>query len=208
MDKSSSTYGMTATVRALAAGYMVAAALLPMQATAQDANTVTLRFASDQQSMTGALIEFQDDKFLIDSKIGRLVIPAAGVSCVGDACPEETRLVLENSRVTLTSIDGTVTLDGDLIEVDGDEYVLATAVGEQRIKTALVVCKGEGCVDVAVEPVAEDTGDVTLTNGEITLTGELIGTDDGFYILKEVLMGEVRVSTEQFTCTGSSCPAL
>ena len=183
-------------------------ALAPQGAAAQDPNTVTLRFAGDQESLSGPLIKFEDDKFLIDSKIGMVAIPASAAVCIGDACPEGTRLVLEESGVTLTSLDGTVMINGDLIEVDGDEYVLATAFGEQRIQTAMVTCEGVGCVEVTAARLDADSTEVILSDGEVTLTGELIGTDDGFYIIDEAVMGELRVSAAKFTCVGPKCPAL
>jgi len=172
---------------------------LSTSAFAQD---VTLRFASGQDSMSGALTDFKDNKFFLDSSIGLVVIPTDGVICIGDACPEGTRLQLENARVVLTAIDGTASITGDLIEVDGDEYVVATSIGEQRVATDIVNCEGEGCVPA----LAPEDRLVELTNGGITLKGELLGFEDESFILDDQVMGEIRVSALEFECSGVSCP--
>ncbi len=172
---------------------------LSTSAFAQD---VTLRFASGQDSMSGALTDFKDNKFFLDSSIGLVVIPTDGVICIGDACPEGTRLQLENARVVLTAIDGTASITGDLIEVDGDEYVVATSIGEQRVAIDIVNCEGEGCVPV----LAPKDRLVELTNGGITLKGELLGFENDSFILDDQVMGEIRVSAAEFECSGVGCP--
>ena len=47
--------------------------------------------------------------------------------------------------VTLTSYDGSISLKGRLVEFDGDNYRLATAIGEITIDAFQVACEGEGC---------------------------------------------------------------
>jgi len=66
--------------------------LLPVTGTAQDKPTVSLRFANGQDSISGPLVDFKDEKFFIEASIGLVAIPTNGVICVGEACPEGTRL--------------------------------------------------------------------------------------------------------------------
>jgi len=179
--------------------------LAPLAATAAE---VTLRFANGQDSISGELQAYEDGRFRIDSTIGMIVIPDDGVTCIGDACPEGTKLVLENARVVLASKDGSVTFEGDLIEATASDYVIATSIGEQRIPIDLVTCEGEGCVAISVADIGPLSGDVTLSNKAITLEGELLGFEDGSYILQEPTLGEVRVSADDFECAGAGCPNL
>lgn len=188
------------------------AAVLPQATMAQDGGEVTLRFASGQDSLSGTLQDFKDDKFMIETNLGLLAIPNTGVVCIGAACPEGTGLEIENARVTLVSKDGSVTIEGDFLEIADGKYVLATAVGEQRVDIAMVDCTGEGCVGGTETAAAEDqgnglaSGEVELFNGAITLIGELIDVQDGSFVLNERSMGEIRVSTADFECTGRPCP--
>lgn len=177
---------------------------VPSFGIAQDANDVTLRFANGQDSITGSLKDFKDEKFFIEASIGLVVIPSAGISCIGEACPEETRLQVADAKVTLTSKDGQFSMAGDLIEIDGNEYVLATSIGVQRIDAGLVTCEGEGCGIAPAGPAVDTT--VVLTNGGITLRGDLVGFEGDTFILKDEIMGEIHISSGEFVCSGAGCP--
>ncbi|HUS54371.1 MAG TPA: substrate-binding domain-containing protein [Thermohalobaculum sp.] len=48
-------------------------------------------------------------------------------------------------QVTLTSIDGNTSIGGELIEFDGLNYRLRTALGEVEISVTQVRCEGPGC---------------------------------------------------------------
>jgi len=178
--------------------------LLPVTGTAQDKPTVSLRFANGQDSISGPLVDFKDEKFFIEASIGLVAIPTNGVICVGEACPEGTRLVIDNAAVVLTSKDGTVTISGDLIEIDNNEYVLATVVGEQRIAADMVNCAGQGCLPLASDLPADKT--VELTAGETTLKGKLIRFENNSFVLDHAEMGVIRVSASKFGCAGPGCP--
>ena len=192
-------------IRTLSTGLSIAAALAAgAPASAQNEGDITLRFASGQDSMSGQLIKFEDNRFTLDSTIGVVVIPAEGVTCIGATCPEGTELVIEAAKVELTSKDNTVTIKGDLIEIDGTDYVIATSVGEQRVPIDLVNCEGEGCITHEAADITP--GDVVLKSDSITLTGTLTGYENGSFVLMEPKMGEIRVSAKMFTCEGESCP--
>lgn len=184
--------------------YLVAALLVLVVPTTGIAQEVTLRFANGQDSLSGILRDFRDGKFFIDGSIGLVAIPTDGVVCVGDACPAETRLQIENADVVLTSKDGTMFITGGLIEIDNGEYVIATVIGEQRIATNLVDCKGQGCLAVSAAPSRDRT--VTLTAGDVTLEGMLIRFANGTYVLDHPVLGEMTLSAGKFDCSGPGCP--
>ena len=50
-------------------------------------------------------------------------------------------------EVTLQSYDGSITLRGNLVEFDGQNYQIATAIGAITIDAYQVSCEGEACPD-------------------------------------------------------------
>jgi len=48
-------------------------------------------------------------------------------------------------RVTLTSLDGTTTVEGELLGFDGQTYTVRTSLGTIGVAAAQVTCAGEGC---------------------------------------------------------------
>ncbi len=60
--------------------------------------------------------------------------------------------------VVLVSKDGYMTVEGELIALENNFYLVRTSVGEVRIPTSDVSCKGDGC-PVAV-PVADTADEV------------------------------------------------
>lgn len=167
--------------------------------------TVTIRFEFGGDGITGELISFEDNKLRIETTVGAITIPAEDVSCIGAACPESLRLAVEESPIVLTSLDGQITLSGDLLEVVGNEYVVATAAGELRIETDKVTCQGEGCIVEVSAPAFG--GPVVLTNGATEISGNLVGVDETSYLVEVENLGAIRVQLDSFTCTGEGCPA-
>lgn len=56
--------------------------------------------------------------------------------------------------VVLVSNDGYTRIEGDLLKLDKDFYVVATSVGQIRIPVADVRCEGAGCPDLSPAPAA------------------------------------------------------
>ena len=48
-------------------------------------------------------------------------------------------------EVTLTSIDGSINIAGNLIEFVDDHYIIGTALGQLRVEAGRVQCEGEAC---------------------------------------------------------------
>ena len=51
----------------------------------------------------------------------------------------------QGQTVTLSSFDDSITLRGELVEFDGQNYRLATALGEISVDAFQVTCEGAGC---------------------------------------------------------------
>ena len=72
--------------------------------------------------------------------------------------------------VTLRSTDGTINLQGDLIGVVDDYYLLQTALGDLRIATNRVRCEGESCPTTkAIEADITVSGSDTIAQGLMPL---------------------------------------
>jgi len=52
---------------------------------------------------------------------------------------------IQAEQVTLTSIDGTVSMTGELLGYDGVTYMLGMLIGEISLDASQVVCEGDGC---------------------------------------------------------------
>ncbi|WP_322891059.1 MULTISPECIES: phosphate ABC transporter substrate-binding/OmpA family protein [unclassified Yoonia] len=68
--------------------------------------------------------------------------------------------------VTLNSLDGELTLRGELLSYDGSVYVLGTVFGSLEVNAFLVTCEGEACpeIDTTAEAFAI-AGSSGLVNG-------------------------------------------
>ena len=171
----------------------------------QTQETVTIKFDDgDGDGVTGELVEFANDTFKIKTVIGQVTIPAEGVFCIGTACPPSTRLEVAPSPMALTSFDGAIKIAGNLLEIADGQYVLATDFGELRIDTDEVTCEGDGCLETVAPPTFG--GPVVLTSGATTIEGNLIGIEDNSYIVEIEFVGPIRVTMDQFTCSGTGCP--
>ena len=182
---------------------VIIAGLLAVVGFQASGQSVTLKY-DDGDGISGELIEFANDVYKLQTSIGLVTIPAEGISCIGLACPESERLQIASAPITLTSHDGSAQLSGDLLEVVDGQYVVASDVGEVRIDIDLVTCDGDGCPEQ--EPAQTIGGPVVLTSGSTTIEGELLSLEPGAYIVETANLGTIRVSTEQFDCSGPGCP--
>jgi hypothetical protein len=57
--------------------------------------------------------------------------------------------------VVLVSNDGYTRIEGNLLRLDNDMYVVATSVGQIKIPVADVRCEGAGCPDQSPAPAAQ-----------------------------------------------------
>ena len=62
--------------------------------------------------------------------------------------------VAKAEPVVLVSNDGYTRIEGNLLKLDKDFYVVDTSVGQIRIPVADVRCEGAGCPDLSPAPAA------------------------------------------------------
>jgi len=115
---------------------------------AQSENTVLLQSDDGSVSISGILVNADVEFFTINGQLGVMQVPRNGVECIGQACPSlevAAPTVLENRAVSLNSKDDETRISGDLVNVEGDFYVLRNALGEFRIAIDNVTCVGQAC---------------------------------------------------------------
>lgn len=153
-------------------------------AIAQD-NEVTLRSQDETVNLTGELLSFEDDIYVIKTNLGALRISSDRVVCIGEACPRaEPEPVLEvfvPGIVTLRSSDGSTEITGTLTSFDEDTYFLETGFGELQIAAGDNICIGDSCPRSRV-----DAKDVAIAASD-ELSDELLrGLLEGFAQFKDV----------------------
>lgn len=186
--------------------HLAFATLLTTSATAQGADTITLRTDSGED-IAGELVSFENGMFRINSSIGLLAIPSADVICIGQGCPEGTQAEDPETRIVVTSLDGEMTISGDLLEVSNGSYVIATEVGEMRISLSDVTCEGPGCAIAGVDAVQDiKSAQVVLVGQDVTIEGKLVEDLPDAFVVDVDALGVIRVSKDAFACQGAGCP--
>ncbi|MFQ1699453.1 OmpA family protein [Loktanella agnita] len=109
-------------------------------------------------------------------------------------------------ETTLTGIDGTVEIRGELLDYDETTYRIMTPAGELAVRREFVVCTGDGCPETA-SANANDDRLVVLTSddGRIKIEGQLIEVTNNAYVV-ETTNGLLNVRSEFTTCEGAACP--
>jgi phosphate transport system substrate-binding protein len=79
---------------------------------------------------------------LVNNLKKRLKTSAAGLALVAGLLSPHTVFAQD---VTLTSTDGTMTLSGELMGVESDNYIIRTALGDLRVATSTMICEGAAC---------------------------------------------------------------
>lgn len=151
---------------------------------AQD-NDVTLRSQDETVNLTGELLSFEDDIYVIRTNLGALRISADRVVCIGEACPrtepEPVLEVFEPGIVTLRSADGVTEITGTLTAFENDTYFLQTGFGELQIAAEDNICIGDACPRSRA-----DAKDVAIAASD-ELSDELLrGLLEGFAQFKDV----------------------
>jgi len=202
--KKSSKLGSSRVTGFVLTTLVVANTVMGQSAIAQNSNQVSLRFGGEFESVTGDLLGYEDGKFRLQTTIGPVTIPGEGVACIGNACPEGTKADIKGPFLTLSDPDSNISISGNLIEVKGGNYVLATGFGELSIAIEGVVCEGEGCVEPA-EKVITDFN-VIMSKGGAEIESKLSSFDDEFYHVKSDQFGVLTLRRSEFTCEGEACP--
>ncbi|QHQ36934.1 phosphate ABC transporter substrate-binding/OmpA family protein [Algicella marina] len=90
-------------------------------------------------------------------------------------------------EVTLKTIDGTLTLTGDLLDFDGRVYKIQTLIGSLEIDVASVTCEGSGC------PAVEEKTEFAIAVGD-GVNNALLANLLEEYAFQEEMTAEQRVS--------------
>jgi len=111
------------------------------------------------------------------------------------------------AETTLTAVDGSVTITGELLGFENNAYRIRTAAGELLIRGEFVACSGDGCPKIE-GAAAADGGEVTLSSSDdqINLKGALVGVTNTELIL-DTIGGRLTVRRELINCEGASCPS-
>lgn len=103
--------------------------------------------------LEGQLLSFDDENYTIQTEFGELIVRREFVKCSGEGCPgAETNPAEE--LVTINSLDGNVSLEGKLVDVTAQDFVIETASGTLTIQREFVRCEGAACPSTDV--VASD----------------------------------------------------
>lgn len=127
---------------------IVAAMTLAFPAAAQ--NTVTLQSQDDAVNLTGELVSFEDDVYLIRTNLGALRISADRVICTGPGCPrppepEVVEAAFTPGPVLLRSKNGQTEVQGTLLSFEDEIYVVETGFGLLQVAAGDATCIGENC---------------------------------------------------------------
>ncbi len=112
--------------------------------------------------------------------------------------------------VTLESPTGNVSITGELISVDAENYTIKGTLGLMIVPRSAVQCSGDGCPkNETTPPVVATTREVVLSSidDETRISGELIDVEEKHYVIRNAL-GEFRVAIENVTCEGPACPVI
>lgn len=111
------------------------------------------------------------------------------------------------SQTTLTATDGTMTITGELLGFDDNEYRIKTATGELMIRRVFVNCAGIGCPEEeATEQTDSDQIVLKSDDGRINLKGTLVDLTSTEFIV-DTATGRLTVRREFVTCEGELCPS-
>ncbi|WP_106745016.1 phosphate ABC transporter substrate-binding/OmpA family protein [Yoonia maritima] len=129
---------------------LLISSMLPAIAQTQD--QVILR-SEGEFEIIGTEIALEDGIYQIKTALGELLIAADEVECIGARCAD---LVSDRKGakpiVTLLTKAGDMELNGRLIALEDGAYVLETALGELRVPAENMICVGDGCPEIALEP--------------------------------------------------------
>lgn len=105
----------------------------------------TLASPDGSFEITGELKSVDENEYIIETEYGELIVAREFVTCAGDGCPAIEAETDVDRQIVLSSPDGSVRLEGDLINLTETSYVIETLSGELTVRRELVLCEGEAC---------------------------------------------------------------
>lgn len=93
-------------------------------------------------SVSGNVIEFVNDEYVLATDIGEIRVGASLATCEGAGCVTPQEPV--SRKVTL--VNGTTTIEGELIRIEDGAYIVnVDQLGEMRVDATNFECRGEAC---------------------------------------------------------------
>ncbi len=127
---------LASTVLALGCGLSaVSATAEPVKLVSQDGNV----------QITGDLLSFENEIYLIKTALGNMRVSAADMACEGGGCPDLGPKVIIGEMVQMQTPDGSLTVTGKLLAFENDQYVVETSLGKIRAGVNEMICSGPGC---------------------------------------------------------------
>ncbi len=118
-----------------------------------EASSEIVLTSGDGSFFVGDLVSFNGVNYVIDTAIGELTIRSEFVTCEGEACPSAEQMAdFVDTSIKLTAGDGT-SFEGNLVDFNGTDYIINTALGELTIRSEFVSCEGEACPDLTPDTI-------------------------------------------------------
>jgi len=134
------------------------------------AQTVTLNSLDGTLSISGELVEFNGETYLISSNVGQLSVAADAVACVGAACPnllpKYSEFTISGSRELAVNLMPTL-LDGFAASLGFDMIEQTDAAGNPQV--LYVNADGEDVAKISFELQGSSEGVQSLLTGGASL---------------------------------------
>ena len=141
----------------------------------------TLKSHDGSFEIEGELLGFDGVNYNIETDLGKLLVKKEFVVCEGD-CPDETAVapVSNSGEVTLISLDGSVRVDGTLVEVTDTDFVIDSSTGRLSVRKQFVRCEGAACPQTLInrEQIAISVPDAAAANLMTVIVGDYVGSKD------------------------------
>ncbi len=189
----------------------------PVQAAPDTSVTLTTTVGSVE--ITGELLDFTGDEYVVLTAAGEYRLKSDIVTCSGAACPEARPAAAEpaaevaaqtapqgqnSAQTSLKSHDGSVNMLVEVVDFDDEKIRVLSPVGEFTFGRDRVTCNGPGCPP-PVQAAQNSAVTLTTTVGSVEITGELLDfTGDEYVVLTAT--GEYRLKSNIVTCAGVACP--
>lgn len=105
----------------------------------------------------------------------------------------------------LQSKDGSFVLQGEILDITDENYVIQTEMGEMIVRREFVNCDGDFCPIDPANADAEKMVQLVSADGKVTLDGELLNVDDASYYIRTD-RGDLTVARAFMSCEGAACP--
>lgn len=148
---------------------------------------VTLR-SQDGIDVTGTIVSFEDNVYVIRTDLGILRVSGERVDCFGDACPDVSEVeTVASDEVTLRAADGSTQITGKLLSFENDAYLLETSFGKLQIAAAGNTCIGKACPEVNL-----NSKEVTIASSGELSSGLMMSLVNKFAERQDMQLGRSK----------------